>query len=139
MKIRIQCTEYTPTKAHSADAGWDLYSMETVFISPGEQETIFTGVFLELPEGYEAQIRSRSGLSIKHGIVVINSPGTVDAGYRGEVNVGLMNHSHDAYCVQKGDRIAQMIIQKLPPVELVVVDKINSTPRGATGMGDSGK
>lgn len=132
------CHDLVPHKAHHDDAGFDLYSREDVIVAPGKRALIKTGLFIELPYGYEAQVRPRSGLAIKHGITVVNSPGTVDAGYRGEVGVILLNTDTDeAFHITRGERIAQMVIQTLPEVELKVADALTETKRGEGGFGST--
>jgi dUTP pyrophosphatase len=121
-------------------AGMDLRAdLETaVILKPLERKLIPTGLHIELSEGYEAQIRPRSGLALKHGIGIVNSPGTVDADYRGEVKVLLINFSQDDFEVNTGDRIAQMIISKHEKVEWEQVEILNETSRGAGGYGHTG-
>jgi dUTP pyrophosphatase len=104
-----------------------------------QRTLIPTGLFLELPEGYEAQIRPRSGLAIKQGITVLNTPGTIDADYRGEVKVVLINLSNEIVTIQSGDRIAQMVFQKVERIKLKAAEKITDTSRGAGGFGHTGK
>lgn len=121
-------------------AGMDLRAdLETpVTLKPLERKLIPTGLHIELPEGYEAQIRPRSGLALKHGIGIVNSPGTVDADYRGEIKVLLINFSEDVFEVKTGDRIAQMIVSKHEKVEWEQVEILNETSRGAGGYGHTG-
>jgi dUTP pyrophosphatase len=121
-------------------AGMDLRAdLETpVTLKPLERKLIPTGLHIELPEGYEAQIRPRSGLALKHGIGIVNSPGTVDADYRGEIKVLLINFSEEVFEVKTGDRIAQMIISKHEKVEWEQVEILNETSRGAGGYGHTG-
>ncbi|MFA6431785.1 MAG: dUTP diphosphatase [Candidatus Margulisiibacteriota bacterium] len=122
-------------------AGMDLYaavSDETI-IKPGEWKLVPTGLAMALPEGYEAQVRPRSGLALKQGISVLNTPGTVDADYRGEVGVILMNHSKQDLIIKRGDRIAQMIINKIERIEFEEVEELADTQRGAGGFGHTGK
>lgn len=121
-------------------AGMDLYAAvnsETV-IPPGEWRLIPTGISIALPEGYEAQVRPRSGLALKQGVSILNTPGTVDADYRGEVGVILMNHSKDNLVVKRGDRIAQMIINKIEKVEIEEVSELPESNRGSGGFGSTG-
>jgi dUTP pyrophosphatase len=106
---------------------------------PLERKLIGTGLYIELPVGYEAQVRPRSGLAIRHGITVLNSPGTIDADYRGEIGVILINLSDTAFTVNDGDRIAQMIIVKHEKAEIIETEEINLTDRGAGGFGHSGE
>lgn len=121
-------------------AGMDLRAdLETpVTLKPLERKLIPTGLHIELPEGYEAQIRPRSGLALKHGIGIVNSPGTVDADYRGEIKVLLINFSEEVFEVKTGDRIAQMIISRHEKVEWEQVEILNETSRGAGGYGHTG-
>ena len=97
-----------------------------------------TGLFIELPEGFEAQVRPRSGLALKRCVTVLNTPGTIDAGYRGEVCVILINHGNETFAISRGDRIAQMVIQELPKVKLVAAESLSDSDRGAGGFGSTG-
>ena len=130
--------DLVPAKAHPDDAAYDLRTRIDATIPPGGVVLMHTGLFLELPVGYEAQIRPRSGLALKHRLTVLNSPGTIDAGYRGEVGVILINAGHQEYTVRRGERIAQMVIQALPDVVLTQVDALTETARGAGGFGSTG-
>ena len=144
MKIQVKismaedCQELLPAKAHSDDAAFDLRSRCDLSVPVGKSTLIPTGVFLELPVNYEAQVRPRSGLALKHNITLTNSPGTIDAGYRGEVGVIMFNHGPDVFEVKRGDRIAQMVIAELPEVELVVAEELSATLRGGGGFGSTG-
>lgn len=129
----------TPQYNHHGDAGMDVYARESVVLQPGEIKLIPTGIALEIPEGYEVQIRPRSGLALKHGIGMVNSPGTIDHGYRGEVGVITINHGTLPYEVKRGDRIAQMVFNKIEVVNLVEVDTLSVSTRGAGGFGSTGK
>jgi dUTP pyrophosphatase len=128
-----------PKKLDKGSSGFDLFSIEDKILFPGERSLFKLGIALEIPEGFEAQIRSRSGLCLKHGILVLNSPGTIDSSYRGEIGIILYNTSQKKYQIQKGDRIAQMVFQKVPEVSLVQTEEIKSTERGANGFGSTGK
>ena len=133
-----------PTYETENAAGADLRANidEQIILKPFERRLIMTGIFMALPEGYEAQIRSRSGLALKHGIIVLNAPGTVDADYRGEVGVLLFNASDTAYTIQPGERIAQMVIAKHEQGEFDVVPEFSEedeTERGEGGFGHTGK
>ena len=129
-----------PTKAHPTDAGWDLYSIRDVhFYYRGQIEIVDTGISIELPKGTEAQVRPRSGLSFKHGIGLINAPGTIDQAYRGNCKVALIFHGDNDYTINKGDRIAQMVIQKVLPIQIQEVDELSDTDRGTGGFGSSGR
>lgn len=127
-----------PTYAHPGDAGMDVCSIEDVVIAPGARALIKTGFAMELPDGFEAQVRPRSGLAIKSGITVLNTPGTIDSGYRGEVGVILINLSDVPFHVEKGMKIAQMVIAKFERAEIEVVGELSSSERGAGGFGSTG-
>lgn len=124
--------------AHSA--GMDLRAAieETVTLSPGERRLVPTGIRIALPPGTEAQIRPRSGLAIRHGISMVNSPGTIDADYRGEIQVILINHGEEAFTIERGDRIAQMVVCPVVRVEWKPTDVLAETERGAGGFGHTG-
>lgn len=130
-----------PAYATSGSSGMDIRAFITapIQLAPLERTLVATGLFLEIPEGYEAQIRPRSGLAIKQGITCLNTPGTIDADYRGEIKVILINLSNEVQTINNGDRIAQMVFQKVEQVELVSVENINETVRGAGGFGSTGK
>ena len=132
------CEDLFPRKAHEDDAAFDLRSRVDAVIPSGKITLVPTGVFMELPVGYEAQVRPRSWLALKHGITVLNTPGTIDAGYRGEVGVILINAGPADFTVARGDRIAQMVVQKLADVELVAAEQLSDTSRGAGGFGSTG-
>jgi len=132
------CEELLPKKAHASDAAYDLRSRADMELPPGRSVLVPTGVFIELPVNFEAQIRPRSGLALKHNIMLTNSPGTIDAGYRGEVGVIVINCGASPFPVRRGDRIAQMVICRLPEVELVQVEKLSETGRGSGGFGSTG-
>ena len=121
-------------------AGMDLRAAvtESRVVSPGERAMVPTGIRIALPPGTEAQIRPRSGLAIKHGISMINSPGTIDADYRGEINVLLINHGQNAFTINRGDRIAQMVIAPVYQADWNVVDTLDATERGEGGFGHTG-
>lgn len=128
----------TPTYAHPGDAGADLRSSVSGVVPARGRETFPTGVSLALPAGYVALVHPRSGLAAKHGITVLNAPGTVDAGYRGEISVTLYNSSDDDFAVSKGDRIAQIVFQEFVEVEFVQVQELPQTHRGSGGFGSTG-
>lgn len=127
-----------PTYAHLGDAGMDVCSIEDVVIAPGARHLVKTGFAMELPDGFEAQVRPRSGLAIKSGITVLNTPGTIDSGYRGEVGVILINLSDVPFHVEKGMKIAQMVIAKFERAEIEEVSELSSSERGAGGFGSTG-
>lgn len=130
-----------PQYATAHSAGLDLKANVDVEVSVGplERVVIPTGLFLEIPVGFEAQVRPRSGLAIKSGITVVNSPGTIDADYRGEVKVGLVNLSNETYVIKPGDRIAQMVFAKHESITWNSVELLNETDRGEGGFGSTGK
>lgn len=127
-----------PVQANQDDAGYDLKSRVDVELFPGERNTIPTGICLGLPSGWEAQIRPRSGLAAKMGLTILNTPGTIDAGYRGEIGVILYNTGQEPYEIRRGDRIAQMVFKRIPNVELVQVTELGATNRGSGGFGSTG-
>lgn len=148
MKIQIKKLHQDaqlPKRAHLTDAGADLYAYidndhQEITIETGEKPTLVSvGFSMAIPDGYEAQIRPRSGLACKHGVTVANAPGTIDAQYRGPIKVGLVNLSNYPYVVEHGDRIAQMIISKVELVEFEEVDDLDNTDRASAGFGSSGK
>lgn len=129
-----------PKYQTALSAGMDLHAnlSEPVLLEPHARMLIPTGLFIELPEGYEAQVRPRSGLALKHGITVLNSPGTIDADYRGEIKVLLINHGQDAFTIQNGERIAQMVIAQHATVQWVETQSLSNTERGEGGYGSTG-
>ena len=136
--LRLNKSAQLPTYAHEDDAGLDLRAIAPQTISPHETALVKTGIAIELPKGTEAQVRPRSGLALKHGITVLNTPGTIDAGYRGEVAVILINHGKSAFQVEVGMRIAQMVIAPVMRAEIVEVDSLSDSLRGKGGFGSSG-
>ena len=129
-----------PTYETHLAAGVDLRAAitQSIVLQSGQRQLIGTGLAMALPEGYEAQIRPRSGLAYKHGISVVNSPGTIDADYRGEVKILLINHGEEPFKVTRGDRIAQMVIAPVTQVDFAVVDTLGDTARGSGGYGSTG-
>ncbi|WP_230116788.1 dUTP diphosphatase [Arthrobacter sp. Bi83] len=128
-----------PSYAHPGDAGADLRAREDVVLEPGERRLVPTGVSIALPDGFVALIHPRSGLATKHGLTVVNAPGTVDAGYRGEIAVTLLNTDKDkAIELRRGDRIAQMVIQRVEYAQFVAVGELSDSVRGAGGFGSTG-
>jgi len=129
-----------PKYAKPGDAGIDLYSRIDFTLAPGERSLIPTGVAIALPPGFVALVHPRSGLALKHGISMVNTPGTIDAGYRGEIQVILINHDRtESASFKRGDRIAQMVIQKVEAAQLLEVTELPGSGRGVTGFGSSGK
>lgn len=131
-----------PEHQTESSAGADIHAYlpdGDVIIAAGEKEIIPTGIYIEIPVGYEVQVRPRSGLAFKHGVTVLNSPGTIDADYRGEVKVLLINHGKEAFVVKSGERIAQMVFSKYQRIEWESVNQLSDTERGSGGYGSSGK
>ena len=127
-----------PNYAHKEDAGMDIYSYEDLIIPSGSWALVKTGFCMELPTGYEAQVRSKSGVALKSGVFVLNSPGTIDENYRGEVGVILMNVSKEDYQVSKNQKVAQMVINKVEHFEVEEVTDVSKTERGTGGFGSTG-
>ncbi|KJS84441.1 MAG: deoxyuridine 5'-triphosphate nucleotidohydrolase [Peptococcaceae bacterium BICA1-8] len=127
-----------PEYAHGGDAGLDLFSVVDVTINPGESRLIPIGIRIQLPPNTEAQIRPRSGLALKHQITILNTPGTIDEGYRGEIGVILINHGKQAFKVETGMKIAQMVIKPVLTVKVEEVIEITETERGMGGFGSTG-
>jgi len=127
-----------PDYAHPGDAGVDLYSILDYKLKPGERILVSTGIKIALPIGFEAQVRPKSGLALKHGISVCNTPGTVDAGYRGEVGVIVINHGDKEFHIEKGSKIAQMVIKKVERAEFLEVEELDETARNEGGFGSTG-
>ena len=135
---RLSSSATLPVRAHPADAGLDLHSAVDLDIPPGETRLVGTGLALELPPGTEAQVRPRSGLALTYSVTVLNTPGTIDEGYRGEVGVILINHGHRVFDVRRGMKVAQLVVQPTLAVEIVAVDALSDTPRGEGGFGSTG-
>ena len=128
-----------PSYSHPGDAGADLSSAEALTIAPGQRATVGTGVSIALPDGYVAFVVPRSGLAAKHGITIVNSPGTVDAGYRGELKVTLLNtDSSQSFDIAVGDRIAQIIVMPVTQARFIPVEKLPASERGESGFGSTG-
>lgn len=141
MKVRINSLSgIYPSYETEGSAGMDIraYLDETVVIKPGKRALIPTGLFMEFEPGYEVQIRARSGLAAKHGIGLVNGVGTIDSDYRGEIKVALINMGEDAFAVNNGDRIAQMVIAPVVHAEVEPADALSDTERGAGGFGSTG-
>jgi len=137
--IEVLFSGAAPVYAHPGDAGADLVAAEDIVLAPGERATVPTGLRIALPNGYVGFVVPRSGLAAKHGITIVNSPGTVDAGYRGEIRVTLLNTDpRDAYAITAGDRIAQLIVMALPTVRFVEVERLPGSERGEGGFGSTG-
>lgn len=138
IQISPEDAEMFPAKQHESDAAYDLRSTRAMTIQPGEFAGVPTGIRMQLPQGFVAEVRPRSGLALKKGISVLNTPGTIDSGYRGEVFAILVNHGREPFEIQRGDRIAQLLFQRLPDTELVKVDSLDESDRGANGLGSTG-
>ena len=140
LRIRkVAADAVIPRYAHPGDAGLDLFAAEEVEIPPGESRMVHTGIAVQVPPGSEAQVRPRSGLALKYQVTVLNSPGTVDEGYRGEVGVILINHGNAPFTVNKDMRIAQMVIKPVLTVEVEEADELTQTARGNGGFGSTGE
>lgn len=135
---RLHNEATAPRYATVGDAGADITTTETFTLEPGEYKAIGTGVAIALPDGYAAFVHPRSGLAAKHGISIVNSPGTVDSGYRGEVKVILINHSDTGITFPAGERIAQLVVQRYEHVEWAEVESLDETERGTNGFGSTG-
>ncbi|MDO5035459.1 MAG: dUTP diphosphatase [Porphyromonas sp.] len=140
VKILNRSSQQLPAYATEGSAGMDVRAdiHEPITLQPLERQAIPTGLFIELPVGYEAQIRPRSGLALKHGISLLNTPGTIDADYRGEIKVIMVNLSHEPYTIEPGERICQMVVARHERVQWLEVDQLGDTVRGAGGFGHSG-
>ena len=135
---RIHSDAVLPSYAHPSDAGMDVRSVEALTLAPGKRALVHTGLVMLLPPLYEAQVRPRSGLALKNGVTVLNTPGTIDSGYRGEVGVILVNLGDADFEVKKGDKIAQLVIAPVTQPEIVETAEVDETDRGAGGFGHSG-
>jgi dUTP pyrophosphatase len=128
-----------PVRARPGDAGADLVAVEEVAIPPGQRRDVGTGIALAIPQGYGGFVQPRSGLAFRHGIMIANSPGLIDAGYRGEVRVSLYNSGSDVFVVKPGDRVAQLVIQRVEDPAFFAVENLSETARGEGGFGSSGR
>ena len=135
---RIHEDAVMPAYAHESDAGMDVRSVEELVIEPGKRALVHTGLIFLLPPNYEAQVRPRSGLALKNGVTVLNTPGTIDSGYRGEVGVILANFGEAPFKVAKGDRIAQIVIAPVTRADIEETDTVDETDRGSGGFGSTG-
>jgi len=138
LKIKCEHSDLVPTYQSIGSSGMDLRSKIDTVIKPGCIELVPTGVYIELPDGYEAQIRPRSGLALKHKITVLNTPGTIDSDYRGEIKVILINFGDEDFMIKRGDRIAQMVIAEYIKADVDIVDNISQSERGDGGFGSTG-
>jgi dUTP pyrophosphatase len=141
MKIpttRQDSTYSIPRRAHDGDAGVDLVAAVAAEIAPGERVLVPTGISVAIPDGFAGFVLPRSGLAVNHGVTVVNAPGLIDSGYRGELKVGLINHSDCSFAISVGDRIAQLVIQAVVPAEFVEVEELSTSSRGSGGFGSTG-
>ena len=128
-----------PKAAKAGDVAFDLYSTIDYELRPRERFAVPTGIAVEIPPGYEGQVRPRSGLALKEGVTVLNTPGTVDSGYRGEIKTIMINHNEESFMVTKGMRISQLAIRPVPEVEFIEVEELSDTERGEGGFGSTGR
>ena len=128
-----------PAYETAGAAGMDLRAAEGITLKPGARSLVATGFAIAVPQGFEAQVRPRSGLAVKHGVTVLNAPGTIDSDYRGEVKVPLINHGQEDYVIMRGDRIAQMVIAPVAHISWAEAEILDETARGAGGFGSSGR
>ncbi len=138
MKIDASIDTQLPSFAHSGDACADLRAAENLILKQGERKAVSTNLIAEIPEGYEIQVRPRSGLALKHGVTVLNSPGTIDSGYRGEIRVILINLGEVPFEISKGDRIAQICVRKVEEVHYEWAEELSESERGHGGFGSTG-
>lgn len=141
MKVRVKKIHKDakiPSYAHLGDSGMDLYSVEGATIEPGERKMVGTGLRISVPKGFEAQIRPKSGLAANFGVTVLNTPGTIDSSYRGEIRIIVVNLGKEAYKVEKGKKIAQMVIAKVEEAEVEETDELDETTRNNGGFGSTG-
>ena len=141
MKIPLQLLDDrlpVPAHVHPGDGGVDLYARDVAELGPGERAVVATGIAVAIPNGYAGLVTPRSGLAARHGISVVNGPGLVDAGYRGEIKVVLVNLSDEVFVIARGDRIAQLVVVPVVVQEFVVVDELPATSRGSGGFGSTG-
>jgi dUTP pyrophosphatase len=138
---RLPGSEGMPLPAYETEgaAGMDLRAAEAMTLKPGARCLMPTGLSIALPQGFEAQVRPRSGLAVKHGVTVLNSPGTIDSDYRGEIKVPLINHGQEDFLIARGDRIAQMVIAPVTRIGWTEVEALDDTARGSGGFGSSGR
>jgi len=137
--LRVDKDLPLPNYAHEGDAGVDLCSAEDYILKPAETKLISSGIKIEIPKGYEAQIRPRSGIALKNSVTVLNTPGTIDHQYRGIVGIILINHGKNDFPIKKRDRIAQLIFNKIESVDFKEVEELSETKRGDGGFGSTGK
>jgi len=142
MMIKVQIKKINdnailPHYAHEGDAGLDLYSTENYLLKPGDRVLVSTGIKIAIPEGYEAQVRPKSGLALNHGLTVLNTPGTIDCGYRGEIGVIVINLGKEEVKIEKGKKVAQMVFSRVEKAEFIEKE-LDNTKRGSAGFGSTG-
>ena len=136
--LRLRPEARQPARAYPGDAGFDLAACERVELAPGARALVSTGIAIAVPEGYAGFVQPRSGLAARHGITIVNSPGLIDSGYRGEVKIVLLNTDRErTFVAEAGERIAQLVVLPVPALELVEADELPGSPRGARGFGSS--
>lgn len=136
--VRLREDARLPERAYSGDAGLDLSTCERIELGPGERATVPTGLAVAIPEGFAGFVQPRSGLAARHGVTVVNSPGLIDSGYRGEIRVVLLNtDAEDTFVAEAGERVAQLVVLPVPELELVEVDELPATERSVRGFGSS--
>ncbi len=138
IKFKLEGGAQLPLYKTEGSSGMDVQSIVDKCIEPGKWALVETGLYAEIPEGYEIQVRSRSGLAFKNGVFVLNSPGTIDADYRGEIKIILANFSDTPFAISKGDRIAQLVVAQVTKASICVTESVNETKRGAGGFGHTG-
>jgi dUTP pyrophosphatase len=141
LRVQVQQLDATlplPAYAHEHDAGLDLYAAQAVTLAPGARALVPTGIALAIPPGFAGLVLPRSGLALRHGVTVLNTPGLIDAGYRGEIKALLVNHGAEPVTLSRGDRIAQLVVQRVEHVTLIPVRELAPTGRGAGGFGSTG-
>ena len=139
LKCKVTDPKYTPTRANSGDAGLDLKAAENALLFPGDRQAVDTGVSMEIPEGYVGLVCARSGNAARRGLGMVNGIGVIDSGYRGPVNVLLINHGRDNVTVSRGDRIAQLLIVPIETPDVEIVDSLSASERGTGGLGSTGR
>jgi dUTP pyrophosphatase len=140
LTTRLRDDALLPTRAHDGDAGVDLYAADPATIGPGERGTVATGIAVEIPDGHAGLVVPRSGLAARHGIALVNAPGLIDSGYRGEIRVLLLNTDREvAFTVSPGDRIAQLVLTPVAEAEPVEVSELEASARGSGGLGSTGR
>jgi dUTP pyrophosphatase len=140
LTTRLRDDALLPTRAHAGDAGLDLYAADAARLGPGERAAVATGIAVEIPDGYAGLVLPRSGLAARHGISLVNAPGLIDSGYRGEIKVLLLNTDlADAFSISPGDRIAQLVVTPVADAEPVEVSELETSARGSGGFGSSGR